>query len=226
VRLARDGVPVVIHDATLRRTGLRAGSVCRFTSEQLAEIDVGSWFNRANPKLARSEFSVERIPTLAQVFEFCASRRAIIYVEIKSEKDAAVELAYSVVELIKRLKFHRRVVVVSFDLNAVVVLRKLDPSIRSGALFGSARAGHQSWRTDTILAATADCGADEILLHRLLVRRRLVEKCIERNLQVGLWTVDEPKWLSRAQVLGIQALMTNNPRLLLTSIKRSVASSS
>jgi glycerophosphoryl diester phosphodiesterase len=44
VRLARDGVPVVIHDSTLERTaGLKRG-VSDLTSEELSQIDVGSWF--------------------------------------------------------------------------------------------------------------------------------------------------------------------------------------
>jgi glycerophosphoryl diester phosphodiesterase len=44
VRLAADGVPVCIHDATLRRTARRPGAVSRLTSAELSEIDVGSWF--------------------------------------------------------------------------------------------------------------------------------------------------------------------------------------
>ena len=41
VRLARDGVPVVIHDGTLQRTGLTPDQVARMTSDELARIDVG-----------------------------------------------------------------------------------------------------------------------------------------------------------------------------------------
>jgi len=37
VRLARDGVPVVIHDATLKRTALREGSVESLTSLERSE---------------------------------------------------------------------------------------------------------------------------------------------------------------------------------------------
>ena len=45
VRLSRDGVPVVIHDASLRRTASVDSQVCDLTSEQLQRIDVGSWFS-------------------------------------------------------------------------------------------------------------------------------------------------------------------------------------
>jgi len=57
VRLARDGVPVVIHDAKLQRTGSRADRVSQMTSAQLGEVDSGSWFNRARPALFRTPLS-------------------------------------------------------------------------------------------------------------------------------------------------------------------------
>jgi len=49
VRLARDGVPVVIHDETLARTALRPERVSDLTSDRLNQIDVGSWFNTKYP---------------------------------------------------------------------------------------------------------------------------------------------------------------------------------
>src|SRR5436853_7882495 len=57
VRLAGDGVPVVIHDPTLRRTGLCAGSVAKMSSSELAQIDVDRWFNRARPELSSKSYA-------------------------------------------------------------------------------------------------------------------------------------------------------------------------
>ncbi len=44
VRLSRDRVPMVIHDASLRRTAFIDRLVCDLTSEELQRIDVGSWY--------------------------------------------------------------------------------------------------------------------------------------------------------------------------------------
>src|SRR2546428_12429927 len=44
VRLAGDGGPVVIYDATLRRTGLRDGLVTRIASGELGQTDGGGLF--------------------------------------------------------------------------------------------------------------------------------------------------------------------------------------
>jgi glycerophosphoryl diester phosphodiesterase len=218
VRLSRDGVPVVIHDATLRRTGLIAGSIGRFDSKQLAQVDVGTWFNRAHPKFARSEYAREQIPTLAQVFELCRSNTAIIYVEMKSENaGGSVELAHSIAKQVKAFKFHDRVIVVSFDLSAVATLKTLDNSIRMGALFGSTRIPSRNWR-ENMLVAALDCGANELLLHRTLARRRVIEKAHDIDLPVTVWTVDDGGWIERGRLLGVHALITNHPAKLRAAI--------
>jgi glycerophosphoryl diester phosphodiesterase len=41
VRLSRDGVPVVCHDATVDRTTNGAGAVCDLTAAELADLDAG-----------------------------------------------------------------------------------------------------------------------------------------------------------------------------------------
>src|SRR4051794_314397 len=55
VRLSRDGVPVVIHDATLRRVGGRNKRVACISAAELTQVDVGSWFNAKYPERAKSE---------------------------------------------------------------------------------------------------------------------------------------------------------------------------
>ena len=70
VRLAADGVPVVIHDATLKRTAGIDRRVADITSAELARLDVGSWFNRHHGHLADEAYALERIPTLERVLDF------------------------------------------------------------------------------------------------------------------------------------------------------------
>ena len=67
VRLTRDGVPVVIHDASLRRTGLREGAIARITSTELADVDVRkSGLPKPADYLAVRMFPLEagRVPTV------------------------------------------------------------------------------------------------------------------------------------------------------------------
>jgi glycerophosphoryl diester phosphodiesterase len=221
VRLASDGIPVVIHDATLRRTGLIEGVVARMPSIDLRHIDVGSWFNQAHPKLAHAEHTRQQLPTLDQVFDFLKRHpsRPVIYVEMKTDKaeDTFVELAATVAQLINRHGLRKRVVVVSFNLKALAQIKMIDALISTGALFEPRRNTVKIIRKHPMITAALECGADQILLHRLIATRRMVDLARAGNLRPVVWTVDDPKWMRRAVSFGIHALITNNPATMAAS---------
>ena len=223
IRLASDGVPVVIHDANLRRTGLREGVVAKMTSSELGQTDVGSWFNSKYPHLARAEYSRQVVPTLDQVFDLFKTRSmrsALIYVEMKTDRAETdpVELAAGVVQLVTDRDLHSRVVVVSFNLKALAQIKKIDSAIATGALFEPGRNPVKTFRKHPMISAALECGADQILLHRLIARRRLVDFATRNNLLPIVWTVDDLKWNRRATSLGIHALITNHPGLMMASL--------
>ena len=223
VRLTGDGVPVVIHDATLRRTGLREGVVARMTSRELCQTDVGSWFNRARPQLAQPEYSRQFVPTLDQVFDLFkkrATRSEAIYVEMKTEKPEGtyIDLAGSVAQLINDHRLRSNVVVVSFNLKSLARIKSIDAGITTGALFEPRRNPVKTIRKHPMITAALACGADEILLHRLITTRSLVDLAVENILRPVVWTVDDPKWMRRGASFGIHAVITNNPALMAAGI--------
>ncbi len=219
VHLARDGVPVVVHDSNLRRTGLCMGAVAEMTSKELSEVDAGSWFNRMKPRFARPEYSHERVPTFAEVLSFVnqnsmPASRPILYVELKGGRAVVSrELVESSINLVRQHGVCAEVRIISFDLKAVALAKQIDPAVRTGALFAP-KAGRFAMIGNRMLASAQDCGAEEILLHRLLATRRLIELFLENNLSPVVWTVSHPAWLRRATTWGIRALITNNPARL------------
>jgi len=220
VRLASDGVPVVIHDSTLQRTALRAGIVGEMTSLELSQVGVGNWFNRAHPGLAQPEYSRQTIPTLAEVFSILkAQNGTITYVEMKLDKvvdtNELAGLPESVAQLIGNCGVRNRVVVVSFNLNALARIKHADPDIRTGALFEPRRSAAKIISRRRLITTALDYGANEILLHRLIATRRLAEMATEKGLRPVVWTVDDPKWLRRAGQMRIHALITNNPAAMM-----------
>jgi len=221
VRLSLDGVPIVIHDKTLRRTGLREAAVATMTAKQLDEVDVGSWFNRAHPKRAREQFARECVPTLDQVFQLFQDRDAKLYVEMKFGADEGfLTLTQAVAQLIKEHKLHSRVVVVSFDLASIAQIKQIDSAIRTGALFEPKSDLTTIVRKQGMIDAAIDHGANEILLHRSIATRSAVRMAAENDLPVVVWTVDNPKWIGRARSLGIHALITNDLAKMMLSEAR------
>ena len=216
VRLARDGVPVVIHDATLERTGLAKARVSELTSDELRQIDVGSWFIGRAPG-RDIDFRGEKLPTLQQVFEFLSGKSGLLYLEMKSDAGRGVGLATEVVRSIQRHTMHEHVIVESFDLPLIEQVKKLDPSIRTAALFEPKLSQPLSLvRTMKPVELAKYYGADEIALHHTLASHRLIGKAREAGLSIVVWTVDNTDWLERARSLGVAALITNNPTLMLS----------
>jgi glycerophosphoryl diester phosphodiesterase len=220
VRLARDGVPVVIHDPYLSHNGLRKARVVRLTSEKLGQTDVGSSFNRRHPNLARLQYLRQTVPTLDAVFKLMANssrQDTVTYVEMKTvrKKRSNLSLAARVVELIDRYDFRNRVVVISFNLAAIAAVKEFDPTIRTGALFGPKQRAIKSVRK--MISGALDSGADEILLHHLIAKRRILTLALDAELTPVVWTVDDPAWLSRARENRIHAVMTNNPAKMLAN---------
>jgi glycerophosphoryl diester phosphodiesterase len=210
VRLSRDGAAVVIHDANLKRTGLIDRPVSELTAAELRQIDVGSWFRRAqNPK---ENFHGEKLPTLAQVFDLFSASSGLLYIEMKCEANEGTALAGEVARLTRETRMSDRVVVESFDHSAIAALKKIDAEIRTAALFEPklTRPISTIRRLKMIDAALA-VGANEIALHHTLAADRVVEKARQAGLEVVVWTVEDAVWIARARSLSIKALIANDP---------------
>ncbi|NJE54956.1 glycerophosphodiester phosphodiesterase family protein [Thermococcus sp. 21S9] len=112
VWLTKDGKVVVIHDETIDRTSDMSGRQKDMTLEELKKADIGMG---------------ERIPTLEEVFE-ALPENALINVELK-DRDAVEEVA-------KIVKGNNpdRVLISSFDVEALKEYRKYDKDTRMGLL--------------------------------------------------------------------------------------------
>ena len=56
-------------------------------------------------------------------------------------------------------------------------------------------------------------GCEAIMSHRLLVSHRLVSHVHEAGGQLYVWTVDDPEEIERFETMGVDAVITNDPRL-------------
>jgi glycerophosphoryl diester phosphodiesterase len=215
VRLSRDGVPMVIHDATLKRTGGIDRLVSELSASELQEIDVGSWF--AAGRQTTETFAGEKLPSLAQVFQlFAAANNGVLYIEMKCDTREGAALAAAVVALCRASRMADRVVVESFDLAAIAEVKRIDSGIRTAALFEPKLSRPlSSIRRLKMVDTASRVGADEIALHHTLAGPRVIEKAQEAGLEIVVWTVDDPEWITRARSLRIKALIANDPARML-----------
>ncbi|MBV9216368.1 MAG: glycerophosphodiester phosphodiesterase [Acidobacteria bacterium] len=211
VQLSSDGIPVVIHDADVRRVSGLDKRVADLTARELGQLDVGSWFNAVR---GDTKFAGESVPTLAQTLEAAASFRGPIYVELKCGNATYQPLAGAVCDIARDSPLLPRIIIKSFRLAAIPEIRSQLPTVQTAALFApSIRKVLRKKRF--IVAMAREFGAHQLSLHRSLATSKLCRLAADAGMPVTVWTVDAPKWLIRAERQSIQALITNDPARML-----------
>lgn len=91
IMLARDGVPVVMHDPYLGRTIAGSGNVYDYDALELAAMDAGSWFARA--------CDGEPVPLFVEFAQFCKAHRVWQNMEIKPAPGYEIETGGTVARI-------------------------------------------------------------------------------------------------------------------------------
>ena len=74
-KLCADGVPFLLHDATLDRTTTGHGTGGDLPWSQLAQLDAGGWHSRS--------YAGEPLPTLEHLARYCIANTFLLNIEIK-----------------------------------------------------------------------------------------------------------------------------------------------
>lgn len=219
VRLSRDGVAVVIHDGTLERTGLERRRVSELTAAELQQMDVGRWFRKPHsPQVDDSDqfLASEGVPLLQEIFDLFEKSEGLLYLEMKADAGAGSELVAEVVRMIRQAASVReRVIVECFDLSLLQEVKRIDSTVRTAALFEPRISQPTTFLRRNFAQLAQSVAAEEIALHHALASPRIIEQSLRSNQRVVVWTVDDPGWVAKARTLGIAALITNNPAVLI-----------
>ena len=196
VRLTRDGVPVIIHDNTLRRTAGLPHRIADLTLSELESLEVG-------------------VPSLTQLFTLFEENNLWLFLEIKVDSPSEhTPLAEACCRLIDEHSLKERVFVECFDLRVLQVIKNINSEIKTAALFQSTLS-RPSVADERIIEEAKAVSASALALHHRLARQSLVQKALDADLRVAVWTVDDPAWIPRAKSIGIEALITNDPAAML-----------
>ncbi len=181
VRLSKDRVPVIIHDATLNRTTDGTGPVSSYTVRELRKFDAGKG---------------EKIPALEEVC-LLVTGRCGLFCEIKEQGSEE-----EVCRVLSRAG-PKNVYIVSFHPASLRTAQALLPSARTGLII--------SGTVDNLPELAVNLGVHAVLLKWNLVNPDLVLACHDRNLEVISWTLDTPAEFGEAGTLGIDGLATDDP---------------
>jgi len=219
LQMTRDGQLVVLHDDSLDRTARGpvadcSGLVREKTRAQLANCEVGSWFNAEYPDRAEASYSGARIATLDEVLARYAGR-ARFYIETKRPEDAP-GMEDSLLAVLRRHRLvgrgaqEGRVLVQSFSPASLRRLHALDPRLQLVQLWDEdiAPDGLEAL-LDSVRAYAVGFGPA-----RRLVSQRLVDAAHARGLDVHPYTVNAEPVMSFLLGLGVDGMFTDRPAAL------------
>ena len=214
VRVTRDGVPVVFHDASLKRMMGKETRVSVLDASDLARVDVGGWFNRRFPKRAKQEYSKTGVPTLVEALALLEGFSGPVYLEIKCQAHDAERTVSSVCSEIERSRRPKGLIVKSFVPDVLPLFKARCEGVSTAALFAP-KVMSIIRKEKRLVNIASDLGADALSLHFSLATKKLMKRARKAGLGVAVWTVDNPRWMRRALELGLDAVITNKPAKML-----------
>ena len=201
VALSADGTLVVIHDDSVDRTSSGKGSLGELTGAEIGALDAGNWFD---PK-----FAGERIPTLAETIAALGELGLSANVEIKQHKHhkSLDQLVRAVQADIATRAAGTRVMISSFDPEALKAMHALEPELEMAMLWGRPP---EDW-TEQLAAIPATT----IHMHFKALSIGLLEETTKRGIKVRAWTCNDPVQLVSFWGAGLTGVITDNPKVFL-----------
>ena len=162
----------------------------------------------------------EGVTDLAAALDACAPL-AVVNVEIKNwpedgDFDPTEALAGAVVDLLEERGEldDGRVIVSSFHLATIDRVRELAPGLATGWLLGLVD------QPGLLVDQAAEHGHVAVHPHHAFVNEDLVRGAHDAGLAVNTWTCDEPERIRWLEGIGVDAVITNVPRIAREALGR------
>ncbi len=202
VQLTADGVPVVIHDATVDRTTDGTGTVSELSYSNLRRLNASAHAGHGlNPC---------PVPSLQETLALFDRFRddGLFDLELKvyeGDGHALVDAALCTLEQFPRVE--RQVLFTSFDPDCLSHLQTAHPKAVVGLLADG---------PDTVPWRLArDRGFSTVLLNHQGVDEHVLATCRREGLAVGVWTVDDAREMQKFVNAHVDILITNMPDVAL-----------
>ena len=199
VQLTDEDILIIIHDDTLDRTSDTKGLVKKITKKQLETINVGI----SNSK----EKNFQKIPTLEELLEFCKSSGLKLNIEMKFYDP--IKLSYrkrlvnELLKTIEKTKSNNQVLITSFDINALEILRKKSNDILIGILYENLP---KNWAK-----SATDLKVTSIHLDYNFLTFKKLNQIHKLNIQSFVYTCNNPSEIKLFWDAGLSGVITDDP---------------
>ena len=192
VKLSADGVPFLLHDATLERTSNGVGAAGERSWHELSQLDAGSWHSRA--------YAGEPLPSLRAIAAFVQRNGCALDLEIKPSPGTDAHTGAVVAAEVARLWHgHERVPLLSsFQPDALRAAREAAPELPRGLLLDQLPAD--------VVAAAGALGCVAVITDHQLMDAALLTRLHAAGLRALVYTVNEPERAQQLLAVGKDGL--------------------
>lgn len=197
VKLTADGVPILMHDDTLKRTTDGRGDVAARSLAEIRALDAGRWFS--------ASFAGEGVPTLDEAMAFLASRGMGANVEIKPCPGRAEETGAVVARALaaRWMGMALPPFVSSFSAAALAAANRAAPDIPRGLVADRVPA---DWG-----AQLAELGCATFHLHERRITEDRVRAVRDAGYRMLAYTVNDAARARKLLDWGVESIITDYP---------------
>jgi glycerophosphoryl diester phosphodiesterase len=195
VKLSADGVPFLLHDATLERTTTGSGTASERTWGELAQLDAGGWHSRA--------YAGESLMTLEALARHCHAQGHLLNIEIKPTPGDEARTGQIVAHAAARLWQGAAVLplLTSFQPASLVAARAAVPALPLGLLLAE-------WRDDALAFAQEQACVAIVCQWELWTAERLAQ-VHALGMRALSYTVNDADAAQRLLALGTDGIITD-----------------
>lgn len=194
--LTRDGRVALMHDERLMRTTGEDGLLCQRTMDELRKLDAGSWFEDC--------FASSGVPELCDLLALAKPAGILLNIELKNSEIRYGGLEETVLAELRRFDMMEQVIFSSFNHISMARVKQLEPKAQTALLYSD------------VLYRPADyarlCLSDGLHPDLRHMDADLVAQAHAAGLAVRPWTVDEPEHVRALAAMGVDAIITNDPK--------------
>ena len=210
LQMTKDGNLIAMHDEDVERTTGNKGRVEDYTTKELKQMDVGSWFNKKYPKYAKKEYKGAKIPTLEEILDRYGDN-ANYYIETKSPDvypGMEEKLLHSLEKhnLLSNQKLNKgQVVIQSFSQESLLKVANMNNQIPLVQLVDENKLSTFTSKDLKFISSYAiGVGPDYSDLDE-----QMVQKLHNYNLKVHPYTVNTEKDMQQMLNIGVDGVFSN-----------------
>ena len=199
VQLTDENIALIIHDQTLDRTSNSNGMVQKVKLDELESINVGT--------VNSNDTFFQKIPTLEELLNFCKKSNLNLNIEMKFyepvKNNYRRKLVEKVLKTIKNTKTENKVLISSFDIISLKILRESSLGIPLGALFDDLPTDWEK-QIENLNIAT-------IHLDFKTVTGYQIKEIIKKKIKPFVYTCNEPSKIKSLWNAGLEGVITDDP---------------